>query len=851
MNAQVRAITALTMVLASGALAAQALPPAAASALPSREQSTRLIAQSLTAQRLHLGLGQADDLKPAKTFVDAKGRTVARFHQTHQGARVFGADLVASLEAPGGVQTLGRSLETRIELSAAPTLSEDQALRASHRDLLPLGPYEAQPTAELVVFPTRHAGGLRPKLDPKGDASWDREASVLAPRPAASHVWAYEVVSHLNNDQDGVRELHVVVDARTGDVLRKWDAAPSFLPKAKTRRPRTYADLEAAKAPLKVVPSPLSAFAKPSLASAPSAQAPAVPSASVPALGTGHSQYSGDVVIGTSTNPNGGFDLRDQVRAFNAANPNSVWLTTGIVTAFHDVFQSSFKPMAYTMENNAGSLDNQWGDGLNYAAPSPFLPNDSDYTPALFHWGDANGQTAAVDAHFAASMTYDMYKNILGRRSIDGNDGGIMSVVHYSAWYANAMWVDALQTMFYGDGGHPWFANDFKSLTALDIGAHEMSHGVMRNTANMEYSGESGGLNEANSDMFSQAVVGYAKRTAGDPADRIPAVPMYWTLGRDVSPEAQPMRYLFKPSLDGMSPDAWYYGMGMIDVHYSSGPGNHFFFFLSKGASTDPQSLTYSPYLPQGMTGISLDKATRIWYKALSEHFTSTTDYHAARVGCLQAATELYGAASAEYAAVENAFAAINVGAAHGMPEPIKVTFPEDLIAADSPMDLMTRGSYYEGIYSRIPIVPANNVCELRATVAHATNTSVTWKAGLTNAFFSPSGDPLDVTGTNGSFDEQGRFHSPLVAPVWCGVKATSKQDPLRFAVNMVFTAHMDADGDAEQDAQDAGILALVWNMKRAVATQISPMPDPEGVGQVDDVSVQLWLEAFKNAFAK
>ena len=839
MKAQVRAVTALTMVLASGALAAQALPAPTVSVFPSRDWATQRIAQSLVPRMLDLGLGQGDELKPSRAQVDTGGRTVARFYQTHRGSRVFGTALVAALNPGGEVKALGRSLEPGIALSGTPTLSEEGARRVSHRELLPLGAYEALPSAELVVFPTRFTGGLRPKVDPKAGISWDRDASVLAPRPAEAHIWAYEVVSVLNNAQDGVQELHVVVDARTGDVLRKWDATPSFRSKTQVRRPRTYGDLELAKAPLKVVPS--------LLASRQETLAP-VAAASLPAVGTGRSQYSGDVPLGTSTNPGGGFDLRDQTRAVNPANPNSVWLTTGIVTNYIDLFQSGFVAVPYTMDHQAGSLNNIWGDGQNYAAPSPYHPNDW-YTAEVFHWGDANGQTAAVDAHWAATNTYDMYKNILGRPGIDGADGGIFSVVHYGYLYDNAAWIDSLKTMIYGDGGYPY--GGMKSMTALDVGGHEMSHGVMGATADMIYSDESGGLNEANSDMFSQSVVAYAKRAPGAPVDQLPAGANTWALGADLTPDGTPFRFMYKPSLDGASPDAWFYGMGMIDVHYSSGPGNRFFYFLSEGAPTQPASATFSPYLPQGMVGIGIDKATRIWYKALSEQFTPTTNYHDARRGSLQAASDLYGTASPEYAAVENAFAAINVGPAHGKPEPIVVSFPEDLIATDSPMDVMTQGSYFEGIYSKVPIVPANNVSALRVNVAHASDASVTWKAGLWNTFFAPNNAPLDVTGTNGSFDAQGLFHSPIVAPVWCGVKATSKQDPLQFGVNMVFTAHMDADGDTEQDGQDAAMLALVWNLKRPVTQHISAFPDPEGVGQVDDVSVQLWLEAFKIAFAK
>ncbi|HZX97060.1 MAG TPA: M4 family metallopeptidase [Myxococcales bacterium] len=828
MNSRYRLAIALTLVLAS-------------SASPAQVSGTPYVDLRKVSPKL-LAMGQAGALKPSRSWVDARGTAFARFNQTHEGFRVFGAGLVASESPEGRVATLGRALESRIELTGRPLVSEEQARRISHRELLPRGPYAALPSVELVVFPTRFTTGLRPKVDAKGGVSWDRENSVLAPRPAGSHVWAYEVVSFLNNREDGVQQQHVIVDARTGNVLRKWNSATSIRPRSPERLVRTYGDLERANAPLQIAPAFLSP--SPQIAG-PLQNAGPLSVGATPAVGTGHSQYSGDVQIGTAASPNGGYDLTDLSRA---NSPNKVWLTRGIVTNYFDILKPGFVIVPYAMSNQAGSLDDVWGDGQNYLAPAPNHPNDF-YTPEVFHWGDANGQTAAVDAHFAAASTYDMYRNVLGRVGLDGADEGIVSVVHYNYLYDNAAWIDDFQMMVYGDGSYPF--GGVKSLTSLEIGGHEMSHGVMAATANLDYIGESGGLNEANSDMFAQAVVAYSKRVSGDPLDRIPAVDLDWGIGRQVSPDGTPFRFMFKPSLDGQSPDAWFYGMDMLDVHYTSGAGNRFFYFLSTGADGNPASDSYSPYLPGGMNGIGLDKATHIWYKAVTEQFTNTTNYHQARSGALNAAAALYGASSAEYAAVENAFAAINVGPAHGRAAPPVVTFPDDLIALDSPISVLTEDSFFSGVFSKTPVVPAGGVLALKVNVANTSDPSVNWKAGIGPGFFSPLDTPLNVTASNGSFDDQGLFHAPVVAPVWCGVRAFSKVDPLQFAATMVYTAHMDADGDSEQDALDAGMLALVWHLKKPVVDEISPFPDPESAGSVDDVSVQLWMEAFNNAFAR
>src|SRR5262249_29114613 len=161
-----------------------------------------------------------------------------------------------------------------------------------------------------------------------------------------------------------------------------------------------------------------------------------------------------------TANVSGGYDLKDPTRA---VNPNKVWLTQGIVTNYFDILKPGFVAVPYAMSNQAGSLDDVWGDGRNYLAPSPNQP-DSYYTPAVFHWDDPNGQTAAVDAHFAAQTTYDMYRNVLGRLGLDGADAGIFSVVHYDYLFDNAAWVNSIQAMVYGDGVYPYAFGD-KSLT--------------------------------------------------------------------------------------------------------------------------------------------------------------------------------------------------------------------------------------------------------------------------------------------------------------------------------------------------------------------------------------------------
>jgi Zn-dependent metalloprotease len=338
------------------------------------------------------------------------------------------------------------------------------------------------------------------------------------------------------------------------------------------------------------------------------------------ANGTGLSQYSGTVNLNTNSTATG-FELYDTTRGAGVKTYNLNHATTGTGTLYTDA-------------------DNTWGDSANYVEGSS--------TTA------ANGQTAAVDAHFGVQTTWDMYKNVFGRNGIDGAGSATYSRVHYSNSYDNAFWSDSCFCMTYGDG------SSFQTLTSMDVAGHEMTHGVTSRTANLTYRAESGGLNESMSDIFGTMAEFYR----GSTGSTIPATGGNWTIGEQLATPAfnHPLRYMYKPSLDGSSPNAWSSSLKRLDVHYSSGPMNRCFYFLSQGASNVSTSNFYSSYLPGGMTGIGNDKAAHIVYKALTAYMTSSTNYAGAKTACLNAAVSLgYPAGSAEYTAVVNAFKAINV----------------------------------------------------------------------------------------------------------------------------------------------------------------------------------------------
>jgi Zn-dependent metalloprotease len=351
-------------------------------------------------------------------------------------------------------------------------------------------------------------------------------------------------------------------------------------------------------------------------------------------VGTGNSQYNGAVPINTSLSGST-YKMLDATRG-----TGGVYGGMAITNANHS---SADNPNAGSIYTNAS---NTWGDGQQYV-------NGGSTT-------NANGQTAAVNALWGLMNTYDTLKNVIGWQSLDGNNTATYIAAHVDTAYDNAFFDPGCKCMYIGDGS----SSGFYSLGSIDVIGHEMSHGVTDATSNLTYAGESGGLNESNSDIGGEMVEAYARN--GGTGVVIPATGNDWMMGKEISRSGQPLRWMYKPSKDGGSPDAWSSTIKNLDVHYSSGPNNRMFYFLSQGSNASTTSDYYSRYLiksPAAMTGIGNDKAFRIWFKAATTKFTASTNYADARSKVLAAAQELYGVGSKEAIAVTRAYAAINVGA--------------------------------------------------------------------------------------------------------------------------------------------------------------------------------------------
>jgi Zn-dependent metalloprotease len=316
----------------------------------------------------------------------------------------------------------------------------------------------------------------------------------------------------------------------------------------------------------------------------------------------------------------------------------------GIVTLTVNSAGSGFELLDPTRGSQSTTDMNNGTSGLG----TLFTDSDPDFGDGTL----GNRASVAVDAQYGAQVTWDYFEELHGRTGIRNDGVGALSRVHYGNDYNNAFWSDSCFCMTYGDGDGVVF-NPFPSL---DVAGHEMVHGVTSATAKLRYSGESGGLNEATSDIFG-TMVEFRADNAQDPPD--------YDIGERLFKAGGAIRYMYRPSKDGASRDCYSKTLKALDVHYSSGVANHFFYLLAEGSGPGLYTdATGSPTCDGSNLvgkGIGRSDAERIWYRALTVYMTSRTTYAGARTATLNAAADLFGAGSAQQNAVATAWKAVNV----------------------------------------------------------------------------------------------------------------------------------------------------------------------------------------------
>jgi Zn-dependent metalloprotease len=298
------------------------------------------------------------------------------------------------------------------------------------------------------------------------------------------------------------------------------------------------------------------------------------------------------------------------------------------------------------------------------------------------HGAINGGYCPLNDAQFFGQVIYDMYDDWYGVAPLTSQ---LTMRVHYSTNYENAFWDGS--TMTFGDG-----YTTFYPLVALDVSAHEVSHGFTENNSDLIYSSQSGGINEAFSDMAGEAAEYYLRGTTD------------YRCGYDIfkNPTGA-LRYLYDPPLDGISidhVDDYYSGM---DVHYSSGIFNKAFYLIATTPGWTPRM------------------AFDIFVKANQDYWTPSTNFQQGAEGVRYAALD-YGYSSTD---VVNAFTEVGI------------CIPEEIFVSDITQTIIKIGNKY---YS-VEVITIMDTCN--APVANASVTNA-WDGVV-------SGSSSGITGANGT----------------------------------------------------------------------------------------------------
>ncbi len=222
----------------------------------------------------------------------------------------------------------------------------------------------------------------------------------------------------------------------------------------------------------------------------------------------------------------------------------------------------------------------------------------------------SEGDKSVVDksvnrAYNGAGKTFNFYKKLFDRNSLDGHGLKLKSTVHHRKNYNNAFWNGS--QMAYGDGD----GRILKDLTlSLTVIGHELSHGVVQYSGGLVYQGQSGALNESFADVFGSLVVQYARKKSAHEAS--------WLIGSEIlAPgiNGKGLRSLKAPGtayddpLIGKDPQPYHmshYVHTYEDdggVHINSGIPNHAFYLLA----------TF-------LGGNAWEAPGRIWYEALHQN---------------------------------------------------------------------------------------------------------------------------------------------------------------------------------------------------------------------------------------
>ena len=313
-------------------------------------------------------------------------------------------------------------------------------------------------------------------------------------------------------------------------------------------------------------------------------------------------------------------DLNNQSRKINTYQVGSNYY---LIDASKSMFSSSRSTLPSNPEGAIWTLDAKNTDGSSV----------DQVTSSNNSWIDKS----SVSAHYNSSQAFDYFKNTHGRNSINGSGGSMISVVNVTdengLGLDNAYWNG--KAMFYGNG-----RVGFKPLAgSQDVAGHEMTHGLVSSTANLEYYSQSGAINESMADVFGAMM---------DKED--------WKMGEDVVKtnvfKSGALRDLSDPHNGGTNRNHNGYQPKKMSEYYAGEDDN-------QGVHINSGIPNYAFYLIASDIGTS--KAEKIYYRALTRYLTSSSEFLDLRYAIVKAASDLHGGSGVEVSSIKSAFDEVEI----------------------------------------------------------------------------------------------------------------------------------------------------------------------------------------------
>ena len=325
-----------------------------------------------------------------------------------------------------------------------------------------------------------------------------------------------------------------------------------------------------------------------------------------------------------------------------------------------DARRPPFRTPGRTDATPTGGLQRTVGDAKN----TEDLPGETVRTEGQ----PATGDAATDEAYDGLGDTYALFSEAFQRDSLDGNGLPLLATVHYSQDYDNAFFNG--EQMVFGDGDGKIFQ---RFTLSLDVIGHELTHGVTAFTANLEYSGQSGALNEHVSDAFGSMV---RQRKLGQTAEQAD-----WLVGAGLFTSAVQGVALRSMKEPGTAYDDPQLGKdpqpadmsGYVETTDDNG-GVH----INSGIPNRAFALAATAIGGNAWEGVGL-----VWYDVLTGSIETTCDFATFAGLTVAAAGIRFGEASTQQGAVRDAW--VQVGVLSDGADPAPEQPPPDQAPAPAP----------------------------------------------------------------------------------------------------------------------------------------------------------------------